>query len=115
LRVAGGGADARGRLHWTGYGEAGVIASGDVFAGAQGFGGTPVFRIKGKDVLAGAGAWGSYQTGTPDASRLDLGPSVATQLPLGRWSLNMSADYRFRVAGNAQPGSGPALTIGTSF
>lgn len=115
FRVAGGGGGRRGRIRWTGYGEAGVIASGDIFAGAQGFGGVPVFRVKGKDVLAGAGAWGSYQTGAPDASRLDLGPSVATQVPLGRWSLDMSADYRFRLAGNAQPGSGPALTIATSF
>jgi hypothetical protein len=115
LRVAGGGTGKKGRLRWTGYGEAGVIAGGDVFAGAQGFGGMPVFRIKSNDVLAGAGAWGSYQTGTPDASMLDLGPSVATRLPLGRWSLDMSADYRFRVAGNALPGSGPALTIATRF
>jgi hypothetical protein len=115
LRVAGGGAGKRGRLRWNGYGEAGVITGGDVFAGAQGFGGLPVIRIKGQDVLAGGGAWGSYQTGSPDASRIDLGPSVATQLPLGRWSLDMSADYRFRVAGNAAPGSGPALTIATRF
>jgi hypothetical protein len=115
MRVAGGGIGQRGRLRWTGYGEAGVIASGDVFAGAQGFGGLRVVRLKGSDVLAGAGAWGSYQTGSPDASALDLGPSVATRLPLGRWSLDMSADYRFRVAGNALPGSGPALTIATQF
>ena len=115
MRVAGGGNGQRGRLRWNGYGEAGVIASGDVFAGAQGFGGMRVLRVKGSDVLAGAGAWGSYQTGTPDASAFDLGPSVATRLPLGRWSLDMSADYRFRVAGNALPGSGPALTIATQF
>lgn len=115
LRVAGGGTGKKGRLRWNGYGEAGVIAGGDVFAGAQGFGGVPVFRLKNSDVLAGAGAWGSYQTGTPDASAIDLGPSVATRLPLGRWSLDMSADYRFRVAGNALPGSGPALTIATRF
>ncbi len=115
LRVAGGGSGTHGRWRWTGYGEAGVITGGDAFAGAQGFGGLRVLRIKGSDVLAGAGAWGSYQTGTPDASALDLGPSVATRLPLGRWSLDMSADYRFRVAGNALPGSGPALTIATQF
>jgi hypothetical protein len=115
MRVAGGGTGQRGRWRWNGYGEAGVIASGDVFAGGQGFGGLRVIRLKGSDIVAGAGAWGSYQTGTPDASALDLGPSVATRLPLGRWSLDMSADYRFRVAGNALPGSGPALTIATQF
>lgn len=115
MRVAGGGNGQRGRWRWNGYGEAGVIAGGDVFAGAQGFGGIRVLRLKGSDIVAGAGAWGSYQTGTPDASALDLGPSVATRLPLGRWSLDMSADYRFRVAGNALPGSGPALTIATTF
>jgi hypothetical protein len=115
LRVAGGGNGQSGRWRWTGYGEAGVITGGDAFAGAQGFGGLRVLRLKGSDIVAGAGAWGSYQTGTPDASALDLGPSIATSLPLGRWSLAMSADYRFRVAGNALPGSGPALTIATQF
>ena len=115
LRVAGGGNGQRGRWRWNGYGEAGVIAGGDVFAGAQGFGGLRVIRLRTSDIVAGAGAWGSYQTGTPDASALDLGPSVATNLPIGRWSIAMSADYRFRVAGNALPGSGPALTIATTF
>jgi len=35
--------------------------------------------------------------------------------PIGKASVELSADWRFQVAGNALPGSGPALTLSTGF
>lgn len=61
----------------------------------------------------GGGAWGGVQEG---ASRLDAGPGLTVSAPLspkvfGRLAL----DWRFRVAGNAEPGSGPAMTVAAGF
>lgn len=61
---------------------------------------------------AGGGAWGGAQRG---ASRLDLGPTATLAVPLGAANGRISADWRFRVAGDAAPGSGPALTLSAGF
>ncbi len=63
-------------------------------------------------VHIGAGAWSGGQTGI---ARLDIGPSLRTVVPLGTTKVRVDADWRFRVAGNAIPGNGPALTVSTSF
>lgn len=60
----------------------------------------------------GAGAWGGAQNG---ASRLDMGPSASFDLPVGRVNTRLSADYRIRVAGDAAPGSGAAVTFSAGF
>ncbi|RJY09082.1 hypothetical protein D6201_06645 [Aurantiacibacter aquimixticola] len=60
----------------------------------------------------GAGAWGGAQR---DAERLDIGPSAAVTFNIGAVRARASADYRFRVAGDAQPASGPALTLSAGF
>ena len=60
----------------------------------------------------GAGAWGGAQK---FASRLDVGPTVAVDLGRGAVSARLSVDYRVRVAGNASPGDGVALTLSTGF
>lgn len=72
----------------------------------------PIARAERADVSLGLGAWGGAQR---DAQRLDIGPSLAIALPIANRSLRLSVDYRQRVAGNARPGSGLALTIGTDF
>jgi hypothetical protein len=70
------------------------------------------------EVRAGVGAWGGAQKG---ASRLDLGPAAMVGMGLGGMGLSESAsarlalDWRFRVAGNAEPSSGPALTLSAGF
>ncbi len=64
------------------------------------------------DLRAGAGAWGGAQEG---AARLDVGPSASIRFRLGEGSGRLAADYRFRVAGDAQPSSGPALTLSAGF
>lgn len=63
-------------------------------------------------VRVGAGAWGGAQRG---AARLDLGPTAQLDLASDKPPLRLSVDYRIRVAGDAQPGSGAALTLSTGF
>ncbi len=61
---------------------------------------------------AGGGVWGGAQEG---ASRLDVGPTASVSFPVGDGYASVSADYRLRVAGDAEPDSGPALTLATGF
>lgn len=103
LRLAAGG--QRDRLQ--AYGEAGVLASGTVYGGAQAS--ARLLRIG--PATLGAGAWGSVQTGTPDVWRIDVGPVVAVTVK----GVRLEADWRERVGGNAAPGSGPALTVSAGF
>jgi len=56
----------------------------------------------------GLGLWGGAQ---PGLSRVDTGPSLRVDLP----AASISADWRFRVAGNAKPESGPSITIAKDF
>ena len=60
----------------------------------------------------GAGAWGGAQQG---ASRMDIGPSASVGLAGGHTSARIAVDWRFRVAGDAAPSSGPALTVAAGF
>ena len=116
LRVAGGAEGKRGRILWSGYGEAGVLGAGDVFAGGQVRAGIPLLRIGKLSAIAGPGGWASVQHGSGFTSgRVDLGPSLLVRAPIGKVSVELSADWRFQVAGNALPGSGPALTLSTGF
>jgi hypothetical protein len=92
------------------YAQAGMVGlrSRDLFADGSVRLGLPVSDR----ISLGAGAWGAAQ---PGASRLDLGPQASYRLPqLGRGA-RISAEYRFRLAGEARPGSGPAVTIATDF
>ena len=64
-------------------------------------------------LFAGGGAWGGAQEGS---RRLDIGPSASVSFRLGDDVYGrLSADYRVRVAGNAAPASGPALTLSAGF
>lgn len=49
------------------------------------------------------------------AGRLDIGPSAAVSFPLGQGHSRLALDYRFRIAGDAEPGDGPALTFSAGF
>lgn len=60
----------------------------------------------------GAGAWGGAQ---PGASRLDVGPQIVAHLPVGSGGARLALEWRERVAGDARPGSGPALSLGADF
>ena len=60
-------------------------------------------------VSLGAGIWGGMQ---PGVSRLDVGPRLSIKV---RNNMKVHVDWRQRVAGNAQPGSGAALTLAGDF
>ncbi|OZA90829.1 MAG: hypothetical protein B7X57_10895 [Erythrobacter sp. 34-65-8] len=61
---------------------------------------------------AGAGIWGGAQDG---AERLDVGPTASLELSIADKPARISIDYRHRVAGDARPPSGMAVTVSTGF
>jgi hypothetical protein len=97
------------------YAQAGYVG-GDfatAFVDGQARIDAPVSRL-GPDVQirAGGGIWGGAQK---HAARLDVGPSATLGFRLGETQSRVAIDYRFRVAGSAEPKSGPALTISAGF
>ena len=92
------------------YGQAGIVGarSRDPFADGALRLSLPV----GGRIRLGAGAWAAAQ---PGAARIDLGPQASLRLPVAGRAVTVAADWRLRVAGNAEPGSGPALTVATDF
>jgi hypothetical protein len=101
-------------LRLEGYGQAGIISrhGGEGFADGAVRATRPIGRLAGINFDLGGGAWGGAQRG---ASRLDLGPTLGATIPIATHAIRVAVDWRERVAGNARPGSGPALTIGASF
>lgn len=97
-----------------GYGAAGVIKRErtEGFADAAVRLDHPLGRLGPVTIGAGAGAWGAVQR---DAARLDIGPTIGADAPVGDKSLRLTLDWRQRIAGNVQPGSGPALSLGVNF
>lgn len=65
----------------------------------------PVYR----QFSAGFGVWGGAQ---PGVYRVDAGPRITIRV---RSNLKVHLDYRQRLAGNARPGSGPAITLAGNF
>jgi hypothetical protein len=96
------------------YGQAGAVSRDRVEPYADGAArATRQIARQGPVRLSlGVGAWGAAQR---DAQRLDVGPSATAALPLGGQQVRVSVDWRQRVAGDARPGSGLALTIGSDF
>ena len=66
----------------------------------------------GFDMRIGGGAWGGAQQGV---SRLDVGPVASYTFTIADKPVRLQADYRFRVAGNAEPADGASITLSTSF
>ncbi|MEW9854187.1 hypothetical protein [Novosphingobium sp. M1R2S20] len=104
-----------GRLQAEVYGQAGYVGGryATPFADGQVRVDRRVFSAGRYEVRVGAGAWGGAQKG---AARLDAGPAAVLTMPLAPQVFGrIGVDYRFRVAGDAEPGSGPALTVGAGF
>jgi hypothetical protein len=101
-----------GPVELNAYAQAGVVGmrSRDLFADGSVTLGLPIDGAE--RITIGAGAWGAAQ---PGISRLDAGPSVSLRLPLQGRNIRISAGWRLKIAGDASPGSGPALTIGSDF
>ena len=97
------------------YGQAGYVGGRNATGFADG-----QLRVDGRlaelgrgDLRLGGGLWGGAQKG---ASRLDAGPTLTIGQALGgSGSLRLGADWRFRLAGKAAPGSGPAVTLSAGF
>ena len=103
----GGGERKLGPVRLDGYAQAGIVglARRDLFADGAVRAALALGRLR-----LGAGAWAAAQ---PGLSRLDIGPHARLRLPVLRAAL--AVDWRFRAAGNARPGSGPAVTLGADF
>jgi hypothetical protein len=97
---------AAGAFRIDAYGQAGVVGakSRDLFADGSAKLSLPVARVK-----VGAGVWAAMQ---PGVSRLDIGPQASVRLP---GNVTVGVDWRLRVAGDAAPRSGPAVTLSTDF
>lgn len=116
LYVAGGldDIDLPARFKLETYGQAGVVTGANAghFFDAQVRADRRIMATSQLPLHIGAGMWTGGQRGT---ARLDIGPSLRTEFPIGQTSLRLTADWRFRVKGNAAPGNGPALTLSTGF
>lgn len=89
------------------YLQAGIVGakSRDWFVDGQAAVTRPVWR----NISAGFGVWGGAQ---PGLSRLDVGPRLSLRVRNG---VRVHADYRHKLIGNAQPGSGGVITIAGDF
>ena len=90
-----------------GYAQAGVVgmSSRDLFAD----GGATLTRPLFREFSGGFGVWGGVQ---PGLYRVDAGPRLSMKV---RRNVRVHVDWRQRLAGNAQPGSGPVLTLAGNF
>lgn len=93
------------------YGQAGAIRRERVEPYADGAA-RATRPIPGTRLALGVGAWGAAQR---DAARVDVGPSATLAIPVGGQRIRVALDWRQRVAGDARPGSGLALTLGSDF
>ncbi len=64
------------------------------------------------EIRAGGGMWGGAQAG---AGRLDIGPTATVRLAGDHYAARLGLDWRLRVAGDALPTSGPAMTLSAGF
>lgn len=111
LTAYGGVSDAAlGPFRIDAYAQAGMVGarSRDLF----GDGSIRLSLPLARNLRLGAGAWAAAQ---PGLNRLDVGPQAALRLPVAGRSVTIAADWRLRVAGKADPGSGPTLTLSTDF
>ncbi len=98
-----------------------IRAEGYAQAGAVGFRNRDLF-VDGKlSLLADIDAspvrlGGSISGGAqPDVERLDIGPEVRVRLPIQDAAARLSIEWRERIAGQAAPPSGLAVTLGADF
>ena len=98
----------------NGYGHAGFVTgkAGGGFADAQLHMLKKMASHGPMKLSAGAGAWAGGQS---DIMRIDIGPSVRAGLQAGSKQLQLDASWRFRIAGDARPADGLAVTLSTSF
>lgn len=97
------------------YGQVGWVGGRDAtgFFDLQATADRKVLRSNDKfELRAGGGVWSGGQRG---AARLDAGPRITVRGTVAGTPSRLAMDWRFRVAGKAEPGSGPALTFSAGF
>ncbi|RJF86058.1 hypothetical protein [Sphingomonas cavernae] len=96
------------------YGQAGIVGfkRPDGFVDGAATAAHTVLQADGATVAVGGGVWGAAQ---PGVSRLDVGPRVRFRLDRDGANIGASLDWRQRIAGNAEPRSGLAVTLDGSF
>lgn len=97
------------------YAQAGYVGGrfATAFADGQLHVDRPVAHLGAAELRAGGGVWSGAQKGV---SRLDAGPAATLGIAgSGAGAARLGVDWRFRLAGNAAPASGPALTLSAGF
>lgn len=103
-------------LLWDSYGEAGIVGEKrtGLYAGGQARGGVPLVGLGNLSLDAGAGIWAAVQrSDAVTTGRLDVGPSL--RMGMAPWPFSAQIDYRVKAAGDAEPGTGLALTLSGNF
>jgi hypothetical protein len=97
-----------------GYIQGGIVGakSQTKFVGGSAVVSIPASKLENTPLRLGIGIWGDAQ---PNAARLDIGPDVSVKTKILGISTRVSAQWRFRISGDAQPNSGPAVVIGGDF
>ena len=97
-----------------GYGQAGFVSGqgGGPFADVAAQAHRPIAQSQRASFAIGAGIWGG---GQDNVMRMDIGPNMRANVSAGSAVFQFDASWRVRVAGHAQPGHGPAVTLSTSF
>ena len=98
-------------LYAEGYGQAGIVGfrRGDRFVDGRI---ALLAPVKAGALRIGGAISGGAQ---PGVSRLDIGPEMQLRLPLPRANARLSIEWRERIAGDAAPPSGLAITLATDF
>ena len=112
LFLAGGGSSQKRGSTWRAdvYTQAGMVGVRHPMLFADGA--AKVSRSIGDSHAIGIGLWGGIQ---PGLKRLDVGPSATTMIGTSALNMRLSLDWRVRIAGDARPGSGIAITMSKDF
>jgi hypothetical protein len=102
------------RFRLDSYGQAGFVSGqgGGPFADVAVHAHRQIVQSQRASFAVGAGIWGG---GQDNVMRMDVGPNMRTKVTAGGALFQLDASWRVRVAGNARPGNGPAMTLSTSF
>jgi hypothetical protein len=102
------------RFRLDGYGQAGFVSGqgGGPFADVAAQAHRSIAQSERASFAIGAGIWGG---GQDNVMRIDVGPNIRANVASGGALFQFDASWRVRVAGHAQPGNGPAVTLSTSF
>lgn len=112
LFLAGGGSSQKRGSAWRAdvYAQAGMVGVRHPMLFADGA--AKISRSIGDSRAIGLGLWGGIQ---PGLKRLDVGPSASTMIGPPPVNMRLTLDWRVRIAGDARPGSGIAITMAKDF